>query len=153
MFLYVKIHQALHLAYATFSLSVLYFNKIHGILLARILKWVAFLFSRGSSQRRDQIQVFRTAGNSLQVEPQGKPKNTGVGSLSLLQEICPTRDRTQVSHIAGDSLPADSQETPKKPGVGSLSLLQQIFPTRVSRIEGRFFTNWIITEAQNLPKR
>ena len=30
--------------------------------------------------------------DSLPTEPQGKPKNTGVGSLSLLQEIFPTRD-------------------------------------------------------------
>ena len=30
---------------------------VHGILQARILKWVAFTFSRGSSQPRDQTQV------------------------------------------------------------------------------------------------
>ena len=33
-----------------------------GILQARILDWVAFPFSRGSSQSRDLIQVSRTAG-------------------------------------------------------------------------------------------
>ena len=31
---------------------------VHGILQARILEWVAFLFSRGSSQPRDRTQVF-----------------------------------------------------------------------------------------------
>ena len=35
---------------------------VDGILQARILEWVAFPFSRGSSQPRDQIQVFRIAG-------------------------------------------------------------------------------------------
>ena len=30
---------------------------VHGILQARILEWVAFSFSRGSSQPRDQTQV------------------------------------------------------------------------------------------------
>ena len=35
---------------------------IHGILLARILEWVAFPFSRGSSQSRDQTQVSLIAG-------------------------------------------------------------------------------------------
>ena len=30
---------------------------VHGILQARILEWVAFLYSRGSSQSRDQTQV------------------------------------------------------------------------------------------------
>ena len=31
---------------------------VHGILQARILEWVAFPFSRGSSQPRDQNRVF-----------------------------------------------------------------------------------------------
>ena len=35
---------------------------VHGILQARILEWVAFPFSRGSSQPRDQIQVSHIAG-------------------------------------------------------------------------------------------
>ena len=39
--------------------------QIHGILWARILEWVAFSFSRGSSQPRE---------GSLPTEPQGKPK-------------------------------------------------------------------------------
>ena len=34
----------------------------HGILQARILEWVAFPFSRGSSQPRDRTQVSRIAG-------------------------------------------------------------------------------------------
>ena len=34
----------------------------HGILQARILEWVAFLFSRGSSQPRDWTQVSHIAG-------------------------------------------------------------------------------------------
>ena len=36
--------------------------EVHGILQARILEWVAFPFSRGSSQPRDRTQVSRTAG-------------------------------------------------------------------------------------------
>ena len=35
---------------------------VHGILQARILEWVAFPFSRGSSQPRDQIQVSYIVG-------------------------------------------------------------------------------------------
>ena len=35
---------------------------VHGILQARILEWVAFPFSRGSSQARDGTQVSRVAG-------------------------------------------------------------------------------------------
>ena len=35
---------------------------VHGILQARILEWVAFPFSRGSSQPRDGTQVSHIAG-------------------------------------------------------------------------------------------
>ena len=35
---------------------------VHGILQARTLDWVAFPFSRGSSQPRDQTQVSYIAG-------------------------------------------------------------------------------------------
>ena len=35
---------------------------VHGILQARILEWVAFPFSRRSSQLKDQTQVSRIAG-------------------------------------------------------------------------------------------
>ena len=35
---------------------------VHGILQARILEWVSFPFSRGSSQPRDKTQVSRIAG-------------------------------------------------------------------------------------------
>ena len=35
---------------------------VHGILQARILEWVAFPFSRGSSQPRDRPQVSHIAG-------------------------------------------------------------------------------------------
>ena len=44
--------------------------------------------SRGSSQPRfPELQA-----DSLPAEPYGKPKNTGVGSLSLLQGIFPTQE-------------------------------------------------------------
>ena len=39
--------------------------------------------------------------DSLPAEPQGKPKNTGVGSQSLLQQIFPTQELNRVSCIAG----------------------------------------------------
>ena len=60
---------------------------VHGILQARILEWVAFPFSRASSQIRDRTQV-------------SPDQNAGMGNLSLLHLIFPTRYRTQVSCIA-----------------------------------------------------
>ena len=52
---------------------------VHGILKARILEWVAFPFSRGSSQpgikpRSSALQV-----DSSPAEPQGKPTDVRVG--------------------------------------------------------------------------
>ena len=60
---------------------------VHGILQARLLEWVVFPFSRGSSQLRNRTQISRIAGGFFTPEPPGKPKNTGMGSLSLLQGI------------------------------------------------------------------
>jgi len=65
---------------------------VHGILQARILEWVAIPFSRGSSCLRDLIQSPALQADSLTTEPEGKYKNTGVGSLSLLQQIFPTQE-------------------------------------------------------------
>ena len=66
-----------------------------GILQARILEWVAMAFPRGSSQPRGQTQVSHIAGDSLSSEPPGKPMNTGVGSLSVLQGIFLTKGSNQ----------------------------------------------------------
>ena len=65
---------------------------VHGIFQARILVWVAFpstgdLPNPGIEPRSPTLQA-----NSLPVEPQGKSKNTGMGSLSLLQPIFPTQE-------------------------------------------------------------
>ena len=60
---------------------------VRRILQARILEWVTAPFSRdlpnpGTEPRSPALQV-----DSLPAEPQEKPKNTGVGSLCLLQQI------------------------------------------------------------------
>ena len=65
---------------------------VHGALQARILEWLAFPFFRdlpnsGIKPRYPALQV-----DSLPAELQGKPKYTGVGSLSLLQQIFQTQE-------------------------------------------------------------
>ena len=45
-----------------------------GILQAKILEWVAMPSSKGSSQPRDQTQVFWIAGDSWPPEPLEKPR-------------------------------------------------------------------------------
>ena len=47
-------------------------SSVHGILQARILEWVAILFSRGFSQPRDQTLVSCTGGRFFTTEPAGK---------------------------------------------------------------------------------
>ena len=47
---------------------------VYGILQARRLEWVAFPFSRGSSQPRGLTQISRIQADSLPAEPQGKPE-------------------------------------------------------------------------------
>ena len=98
---------------------------VQGILQSRILAWVAFTFSRGSSQPKDfKPRSPALQADSLSAEPQGKPKNTEVGSLSLLQRIFITRNtlkwelkcKSQSSHAGHGSL----AETPRKGNVMSL---------------------------------
>ena len=68
-------------------------NTMHyGILQTRILECVAFPLPKGSSLPRDRTQVSCMQMHSLPAEPQGKLKNTGVGSLSLLQWVFPTQE-------------------------------------------------------------
>ena len=68
---------------------------VHGILQATVLEWVAFPFSKGSSQPRDWPRSPVLQMDSLLAEPSGKPKNTGMGSLSLLQRIFLTQEWNQ----------------------------------------------------------
>ena len=76
-------------------------SSVHEILQARTLEWVAIPSSRGSSWPWDRTRSPTLQVISLQSEPLGKPKNTGVGSLSLLQGISGPRNWTGVSCIAG----------------------------------------------------
>ena len=57
-----------------------------------IVEWITFPFSRGSSQPRDWTQVSHIAGGFFTSWATGKPKNTGVGSPSLLQQIFLTQE-------------------------------------------------------------
>ena len=70
-------------------LFVIPWTLVHGILQARI--WSGGdLPNPGIELRSPSLQT-----DSLPAEPQGKPKNTGVGSLSFLQEIFPTEELNQ----------------------------------------------------------
>ena len=53
---------------------------VNEILQARIVEWVGFPFSRGSSQPRDQNPTLQA--DSLPAEPQGKPRQPWIFILS-----------------------------------------------------------------------
>ena len=60
-------------------------SSVHGILQARILEWVAFPFSRGSSRPRDQTQVSHTAGRCFTIWATRKAQFSSVQSLCCVQ--------------------------------------------------------------------
>ena len=62
-------------------------SSVHEILQARLLEWVAIPSSKGSSQPRDWTLSPALQAHSLLSEPPGKPRNIGVGSLSLFQGV------------------------------------------------------------------
>ena len=68
---------------------------VHGILQARILEWVAIPFSRDLPNPRTEPGSLAFQVDSLPSEPPGKPKNTGVGSLSFLQGIFLTQESNE----------------------------------------------------------
>ena len=100
-FLIFNVKNALfHLSlFFLFFLSFFFFFSTIGqnrnILQARILEWIACpspgdLPNPGIKPRFSEMQV-----DSSSAEPQGKPKNTGMGSLFLLQWVFPTWELNQ----------------------------------------------------------
>ena len=90
---------------------------IHGILQARILDWVAFPFSRGSSQPRDGSNPGLL--HCRQILYQLSHKKT----LDLV---------TKDIHLIGIHVSGPWDSLGQNTGLGSLSLLQGIFPNQVS---------------------
>jgi len=66
-------------------------SSVHGILQAGMLEGVAMPSPRGLLNPGIEPRSPALQADSLPDEPPGKSKNTGVGSLSLLQGIFPTQ--------------------------------------------------------------
>ena len=85
---------------------------VHGILQARILKWVAFPFSRRSSQPRDWTQVSCTAGRCLTSWATKEARSTWSSGSHILvgKKVCirvdclnlVTKSKTQREHACQD---------------------------------------------------
>ena len=61
----------------------------------RILECVAFPFPKDLPNQAMELRSPSLQADSLPADPQGKPKNIGVGSLSLLQRIFLTQELNQ----------------------------------------------------------
>ena len=67
-------------------------SSIHGIFQTRVLEWIAISFSRDLPNLGIESRSPAPWADSLLSGPPGKPMNTGVGSLSLLQGIFPAQE-------------------------------------------------------------
>ena len=88
---------------------------VHGILQARIPEWVAFPFSRGSSQPRDWTQVFCVADCRqilYQVSHKGSPRILEWVAYPFSSGSSRPRNWTGVSCIAGGFLPTEISGKP-----------------------------------------
>ena len=140
----------------------------HGILQAAVLECMAFPFSRGSSQPRDQTQVSRIAGRffffflkHLFIYLAFPGLNCGMWELVPWPGIKPRTPELRawsLCHWATREIPAGrfftSWATKGSPRIlewVAYSFSSRSSPPRnwtgVSCIAGRFFTNWAIREA------
>ena len=76
-------------------------SSVHGICQARILEWVAFPFSRASSQPRDHTHVSISAGGFFTTEPP-KKSNSLLGNGLF---FCPVWLANGLCHCQIDPLP------------------------------------------------
>ena len=117
---------------------------VHGILQARILEGVAFHLSRGSSQPRDQTQIFHIAGRFFTSWATRKAHEYWSGlAIPSTADLLDPGFEPGSPDLQVDSLLSDLPGKPKNSAVGSLTLLQQIFPTQESN-QGFLHCSWIL---------
>ena len=95
--------------------------------------------------------------DSLPAEPQGKPKNTGVGSLSLLQGIFPTQESNRgLLHCRQILYQLSYQGSPVTNLDGILKSRDITLPTKVRLVKAMVFPlvmygceSWTIKKAES----
>ena len=81
-------------------------STVHGILEARILEWVAFSFSRGSSQPRHRMKFYSHCRQILyQLSHKGNPRILELVAYPFSSRSSQPRNQTRVSALWADSLP------------------------------------------------
>ena len=105
---------------------------VHGILQASILEWVAFPFSRGSSQPRDRTQVSLIAGEFFTISTTCEAPQRTIYCIVLLlvaqsyPTLCNPMDCSPPDYTERAPLHSPGKNT----GVGSHAFLQGIFPAQ-----------------------
>ena len=96
--------------------------SVQGILEARILEWVAFSFSRGSSQPRHRMKFYSHCRQILyQLSHKGSPKILEWVAYPFASGSSRPRNRTRVSCIAGEFFTNwDIRKAPSLTEMGSL---------------------------------
>ena len=61
---------------------------VHGLIQARVLEWVAMLFSRGSSHRRDETQISCIGRQILLLSHLGSPWGRMDPSICMAESLC-----------------------------------------------------------------
>ena len=107
---------------------------VHGILQARILEWVAFPFSRGSSQPRDRTQVSHVAGGFFTSWATGEGQEAHRGSI----KECSFRLNGQMIGFSRISPNQLHSRKLLKHFIRNATSSQSRNQTRVSCIAGRF---------------
>ena len=105
--------------------------------------------NRGIQYNKSESESYTVVSNPLQphglYSPWNSPgRNTGVGSLSLLQGLFVTQGSNPgLSHCRRILYQLSHKGSPKNTGVGSLSFLQGIFLTQESN-QGLLHCRWIL---------
>ena len=130
-------------------------SSVCGILQARTLEWVACASPVDLPNPVIEPMSPVLQADSLPTEPPGKLKNTGVGSLSLLQGIFPTQESTWgLLHCRRIIYQLSYQGSPLQSGRGLPNLESPRFlAPGIGLEEDNFSTKWGRAEARGWFRR
>ena len=119
-------------------------SSVHGIFQARILEWVAFPFSRGSSWPRDWTWVSSIAARFCPFEPPGKPKPLRFG----LNQIPYTVEMT--NRFKGLDL---IDRVPQKLWIDVRDIVQEVVVKTITKKKKCKKAKWLSQEALQIAEK
>ena len=124
-------------------------SSVHGISQARVLEWVAFSFSRGSSQPRDQTQVFRNAGTHFTIwatrEAPGSYKSSNHGNRSSSLTSSHSWSKSPEDYLQAFQWFLSTQFLVVNPFQGKIPCCLHWTVTDMHTMQLSFFTSLLIT--------